>query len=112
MYITYGKQRISMADTGAATVYKAADAASLKQHVTALSEDIGVRLMGTPNEYAAAEYIEGQLDSYGYDGQISEYTINASAVAAIDIGEKQHYANYYYAGEMNQIINPNIRIAH
>lgn len=98
----------AMADTGAATVYKAADAASLKQHVTALSEDIGVRLMGTPNEYAAAEYIEGQLDSYGYDGQISEYTINASAVAAIDIGEKQHYANYYYAGEMNQIINPNI----
>ena len=98
----------AMADTGAATVYKAADAASLKQHVTALSEDIGVRLMGTPNEYAAAEYIEGQLDSYGYDGQISEYTINASAVAAIDIREKQHYANYYYAGEMNQIINPNI----
>lgn len=98
----------AMADTGAATVYKAADAASLKQHVTVLSEDIGVRLMGTPNEYAAAEYIEGQLDSYGYDGQISEYTINASAVAAIDIGEKQHYANYYYAGEMNQIINPNI----
>ncbi len=98
----------AMADTGAANVYKAADAASLKQHVTALSEDIGVRLMGTPNEYAAAEYIEGQLDSYGYDGQISEYTINASAVAAIDIGEKQHYANYYYAGEMNQIINPNI----
>ena len=98
----------AMEDTGAATVYKAADAASLKQHVTALSEDIGVRLMGTPNEYAAAEYIEGQLDSYGYDGQISEYTINASAVAAIDIGEKQHYANYYYAGEMNQIINPNI----
>lgn len=98
----------AMADTGAATVYKAADAASLKQHVTALSEDIGVRLMGTPNEYAAAEYIEGQLDSYGYDGQILEYTINASAVAAIDIGEKQHYANYYYAGEMNQIINPNI----
>lgn len=98
----------AMADTGAATVYKAADAASLKQHVTALSEDIGVRLMGTPNEYAAAEYIEGQLDSYGYDGEISEYTINASAVAAIDIGEKQHYANYYYAGEMNQIINPNI----
>lgn len=98
----------AMADTGAATVYKAADAASLKQHVTALSEDIGVRLMGTPNEYAAAEYIEGQLDSYGYDGQISEYTINASAVAAIDIGEKQYYANYYYAGEMNQIINPNI----
>lgn len=98
----------AMADTGAATVYKAADAASLKQHVTALSEDIGVRLMGTPNEYAAAEYIEGQLDSYGYDGQISEYTINASTVAAIDIGEKQHYANYYYAGEMNQIINPNI----
>ena len=76
----------AMADTGAATVYKAADAASLKQHVTALSEDIGVRLMGTPNEYAAAEYIEGQLDSYGYDGQISEYTINASAVAAIDRG--------------------------
>lgn len=98
----------AMADTGAATVYKAADAASLKQHVTALSEDIGVRLMGTPNEYAAAEYIEGQLDSYGYDGQISEYTINASAVAAIDIGEKQYYANYYYASEMNQIINPNI----
>lgn len=98
----------AMADTGAATVYKAADAVSLKQHVTALSEDIGVRLMGTPNEYAAAEYIEGQLDSYGYDGQISEYTINASAVAAIDIGEKQYYANYYYAGEMNQIINPNI----
>lgn len=98
----------AMAGTGAATVYKAADAASLKQHVTALSEDIGVRLMGTPNEYAAAEYIEGQLDSYGYDGQISEYTINASAVAAIDIGEKQHYANYYYAGEMNQITNPNI----
>lgn len=96
----------AMADTGAATVYKAADAASLKQHVTALSEDIGVRLMGTPNEYAAAEYIEGQLDSYGYDGQILEYSINASTVAAIDIKGQEYYGNYYFDGEMQTITNP------
>lgn len=96
----------AMADTGAATVYKAADAVSLKQHVTALSEDIGVRLMGTPNEYAAAEYIEGQLDSYGYDGQILEYSINASTVAAIDINGQEYYGNYYFDGEMQTITNP------
>lgn len=99
----------AMADTGAATVYKAADAASLKQHVTALSEDIGVRLMGTPNEYAAAEYIEGQLDSYGYDGQISEYQIKenkATTVATVKIGKKEYYGNYYFNGDMQTITDP------
>lgn len=99
----------AMADTGAATVYKAADAASLKQHVTALSEDIGVRLMGTPNEYAAAEYIEGQLDSYGYDGQISEYQIKenkATTVVTVKIGDKEYYGNYYFDDEMQTITNP------
>lgn len=99
----------AMADTGAATVYKAADAASLKQHVEALSEDIGVRLMGTPNEYAAAEYIEGQLDSYGYDGQISEYQIKenkATTVVTVKIGDKEYYGNYYFDDEMQTITNP------
>lgn len=99
----------AMADTGAATVYKAADAASLKQHVTVLSEDIGVRLMGTPNEYAAAEYIEGQLDSYGYDGQISEYQIKenkATTVVTVKIGDKEYYGNYYFDDEMQTITNP------
>lgn len=99
----------AMANTGAATVYKAADAASLKQHVEALSEDIGVRLMGTPNEYAAAEYIEGQLDSYGYDGQISEYQIKenkATTVVTVKIGDKEYYGNYYFDDEMQTITNP------
>lgn len=99
----------AMVDTGAATVYKAADAASLKQHVEALSEDIGVRLMGTPNEYAAAQYVEDELDSYGYDAQILEWQIpesKSSTVAAIDVDGKEFYGNLYYSGEMIDITNP------
>lgn len=101
----------AMVDTGAATVYKAADAASLKQHVQALSEDIGVRLMGTPNEYEAAQYVEDELDSYGYDAQILEWQIpenKSSTVAAIDVDGKEYYANYYFDGEMSAITDPAI----
>ena len=93
------------------TVYKEADGDALYKHVTELSENIGVRLMGTDNEYKAAEYIEGELDSYGYDAQILEYQIPDGIngpVAAFKIGEKEYYGNYYFDGEMTAIENPAI----
>lgn len=98
--------------TSADKVFKASSSQNLQNYVQDLSEDIGIRLMGTPNEKAAAEYIEGQLDSMGYNADVLTYQLPDSKktdVAAFDIGGKQYYGNYYYDGkDMNALSNPKI----
>ena len=92
--------------------YKASDAERLHSHVEAQSEGIGVRLMGTPNEKAAAEYIKGAFAENGYDAEIQEYQLpenRASSVAAINIGDKEYYGNYYYSGELDTISDPAVK---
>jgi aminopeptidase YwaD len=50
------------------------------QHVKALAEEIGTRVAGTPAERRAADYIAGQLRSYGYTVAMQEFPIeNATA---------------------------------
>lgn len=91
------------------SAYKPADAERLNSHVEALSEDIGVRLMGTPNEKAAADYIKGAFAENGYDAEIREYQLpenRASSVAAVRIGGKEYYGNYYYGGDVQPIDEP------
>lgn len=45
------------------------------EHLTHLTEGIGQRYSGTPQEKAAADYIAGVLDSYGYDVRLQEFTV-------------------------------------
>lgn len=42
-------------------------------HIEVLSEDIGVRVSGTQEEYEAAKYIEKQFKSMGYKTEIQEF---------------------------------------
>ena len=42
-------------------------------HIEVLSEDIGVRVSGTKEEYEAAKYIEKQFKSMGYKTEIQEF---------------------------------------
>lgn len=89
--------------------YKASNAENLNNYMVKISEDIGVRLMGTPNEKATAEYIKNEFGKIGYDAEIQEYKLPANritAVAGMTIGGKEYYGNYYYGGEMNAINNP------
>ncbi|WP_336704799.1 M28 family peptidase [Micrococcus terreus] len=45
------------------------------EHLTHLTEGIGQRYSGTPQEKAAADYLAGVLDSYGYDVELQEFTV-------------------------------------
>jgi aminopeptidase YwaD len=44
-------------------------------HLRYLTETIGQRYSGSPAEVAAAEYIAGQLDGYGYDVELQGFTV-------------------------------------
>jgi len=62
--------------TGAAFDQKIAarvDGDKLIEHIRVLSEDIGPRVAGTPEEWEAAEYIASTLGSYGYETEIQQY---------------------------------------
>lgn len=103
----YAQQTVS-----ADEVFKASSSQNLQNYVQDLSEGIGIRLMGTPNEKAAAEYIESKLDDMGYNAEVLTYQLPDSKktdVAAFDIGGKQYYGNYYYdAKDMGALSNPKI----
>ena len=43
------------------------------KHIEVLSEDIGVRVSGTKEEYEAAKYIQKQFKSMGYETKIQEF---------------------------------------
>jgi len=46
------------------------------RHVLALADDIGSRTAGSEAEAAAADYIAGQLASYGYDATLEPFEMN------------------------------------
>ena len=52
-----------------------ASAANLEKHVRGLTEDIGVRLAGSTEEYKAAEYIRDEFLKYSPDVHIEEFPI-------------------------------------
>ncbi|NUL46145.1 M28 family peptidase [Cellulosimicrobium funkei] len=45
------------------------------EHLTHLSETIGQRYSGTPQEADAAQYIAGVLDGYGYDVEVQTFQV-------------------------------------
>lgn len=45
------------------------------EHVVELSEGIGPRIGGTASERAAADYLAGVLDSYGYEVQLQPFPV-------------------------------------
>jgi aminopeptidase YwaD len=51
----------------------------IRDIVTKLSVDIGLRQAGTGKEREAAEYIAGQLRSYGYEVEVQEFDISREA---------------------------------
>ena len=56
-----------------------ASAANLEKHVRALTDDIGIRLAGSPEEYKAAEYIKNEtlsLDIVKKDGLTEKCDLN------------------------------------
>jgi aminopeptidase YwaD len=53
-----------------------ADASTAYEHVRVLAEEIGARPGGTPAERRAADYISGQLRSYGYEVELQEFPID------------------------------------
>jgi len=53
-----------------------ADAAKLEKHVRTLSEEIGVRLAGSPQELRAARYIAEEFSQYSPHVTIEEFPVN------------------------------------
>ncbi|MDI3522324.1 MAG: aminopeptidase YwaD [Bacillota bacterium] len=51
------------------------DGERIVDHVRALSEEIGPRYAGTPEEEAAAEYIRDVMAGYGYDVTVDHFSI-------------------------------------
>lgn len=56
-------------------IVKRIEPANAIEHLTHLTENIGQRYSGTPQERAAAEYIAGVLDGYGYEVELQEFTV-------------------------------------
>ncbi len=53
------------------------DSASALEHVRELSAGIGIRAAGTDAERQAADYIRGELASYGYDTSLQPFSFDA-----------------------------------
>lgn len=53
------------------------DSARALEHIRVLSADIGIRAAGTGGEHRAAEYIRGQLASYGYQAFSQGFTFES-----------------------------------
>ncbi|WP_336923108.1 M28 family peptidase [Aquipuribacter sp. SD81] len=56
-------------------VVQRVSAARAIEHVVELSEGIGPRIGGTPSERAAADYLAGVLDSYGYEVRLEPFGV-------------------------------------
>jgi aminopeptidase YwaD len=52
------------------------DSERASKHISYLTETIGPRVAGTQEERQAAEYIQKELQSYGYKAYIQEFAIN------------------------------------
>ena len=55
-------------------------AVNLEKHVRALTDDIGIRLAGSPEEYKAAEYIRNEFLKYSPNAVIEEYPVRERCV--------------------------------
>lgn len=53
-----------------------AEAGNLEKHVRALTDDIGVRLAGSPQEFLAAKYIAEEFSKYSSHVTIEEFPVN------------------------------------
>lgn len=58
-----------------------ADGERVLEHVRVLSEQIGPRVSGTPQESEARDYFRAQLESYGYDVTTQSFQFDASVFA-------------------------------
>jgi aminopeptidase YwaD len=56
-------------------VVERVSAARAIEHIVELSEGIGPRIGGTPSEEAAAQYLAGVLDGYGYDVVLEPFPV-------------------------------------
>ncbi len=65
------------------------DGDRIYEHVRMLSEEIGPRPAGTPNELRSRDYIRDELASYGYDVTLQEFEFDATQFlpARIDAGD-------------------------
>lgn len=54
-------------------------------HVRKLSVDIGPRVAGTPGETAARDYIQAQLQSYGYGVTLEDFGFDSSAFRPVRV---------------------------
>src|SRR5262249_54037458 len=54
-------------------------------HVQKLAAEIGVRVSGTPEEHAAAEYIAGQLRGYGYQVEMQSFPAEAFIIRSVSL---------------------------
>lgn len=50
-----------------------------------LAETIGIRAAGTPSERAAADYIDAQLDSFGYESALQPFSFETYVDLASDV---------------------------
>ncbi len=55
---------------------------NLEKHVRSLTDDIGIRLAGSPQEYQAAEYIAGAFRQYSSRVTIEEYPVKERCVTS------------------------------
>lgn len=55
------------------------------EHVRVLSEEIGTRPAGFPNEYLAGDYIASVLESYGYEVEFQEFPVTGGN-ANVNVG--------------------------
>lgn len=62
------------------------------EHLHVLSEQIGPRISGTPSEHAAAEYLAGVLDGYGYAVTLQPFAVadrylSDTSSSSVDLGD-------------------------
>lgn len=105
------------------------DASRAVSHIRVLAEDIGERVSGTAAEKQAADYIAGELESYGYavdiepfeyegerfglsyvelpEGELTGYELIGSAAGTVTaptvylgLGQKEDYAGKIVAGRI------------
>jgi Zn-dependent M28 family amino/carboxypeptidase len=62
----------------------AANGQSARQHLVALSEDIGARPPGTPEEAEAAQYIQAAFEALGYETQIQPFSFTTEDEDTLD----------------------------
>ncbi|MFC5379820.1 M28 family peptidase [Aquipuribacter nitratireducens] len=64
-------------------VVQRVSAARAIEHIVELSEGVGPRIGGTPSERAAADYLAGVLDSYGYDVRLEPFPVADKFLAEV-----------------------------